>query len=152
MFLIVYIFVFIFGLCTGSFLNCVICRLEQKKSLNGRSFCPYCKPTLRWLDLIPVFSFLFLKGKCRYCRKKISVQYPLVEVATGLIFLLIFNFQFSMNFQFFNFFFLFYVSSALIIIFVYDLKNYLIPDTVLFPAIVIAFLYRILEFLLLNWG
>ena len=164
MVLIVYIFVFIFGLCIGSFLNCVICRLEQKKSLNGRSFCPYCKHTLRWLDLIPVFSFLFLKGKCRYCKKKISVQYPLVEVATGLIFLIIFNFHcllpvgfFSifnefLIIQFFNLFFLFYVSSALIIIFVYDLKHYLIPDKVLFPAIVIAFLYRILEFLILNWG
>ena len=141
LFLILDIFVFIFGLCIGSFLNCFIYRLEQKKSLSGRSFCPHCKHTLSWLDLIPVFSFLFLGGKCRYCKKKISWQYPLVEIATGIIFLLIFKF---LNFyNFLNLFFLFYVAAVLIIIFIYDLKHYLIPDKVLFPAIIIALVYRI---------
>lgn len=172
--------IFILGLCIGSFLNCVIYRLEQKKSLKGRSFCPHCKHTLGWLDLTPVFSFLFLRGKCRYCHKKISIQYPLVEIATGLIFLLLNSaglqraatsgsiFKFSilqhyttnfagakfvvyLNFVFF-FAFLFYIASALIIIFVYDLKHYLIPDKILFPAIIIAFLYRLFENLVvLNW-
>jgi prepilin signal peptidase PulO-like enzyme (type II secretory pathway) len=147
--------VFIFGLCIGSFLNCVIYRLESKKSLKGRSFCPHCKHNLGWQDLIPVFSFLFLKGKCRYCKKSISWQYPLVEIATGLIFLIIFNFQFSTFnefsiFQFINLLFLFYVASVLIVIFVYDLKYYLIPDKILFPAIAITFIYRFLDFGNLN--
>jgi len=143
------IFVFVFGLCVGSFLNCVIYRLEAKKSfLKGRSFCPHCKHGLNWTDLVPVFSFLFLKARCRHCKKKISIQYPLVEISTGLIFLLILNFKFEILnefsiFQFLNLAFWFYVASALIIIFIYDLKHYLIPDKVLFPAIIIAFLYQL---------
>jgi prepilin signal peptidase PulO-like enzyme (type II secretory pathway) len=134
----------------GSFLNCVIYRLEQKKSLKGRSFCPNCKHKLLWQDLFPVLSFLFLKGRCRYCHKKISIQYPLVEFATGLVFLLIFNFKFLIFNQleilnFINLAFLFYVTSSLIVIFVYDLKYYIIPDKVLLPAIAAAFLYSILK-------
>ena len=141
------LFVFIFGLCIGSFLNCAIYRLEKRKKISGRSFCPNCKHTLSWQDLFPVFSFLFLRGKCRYCQKKISIQYPLVEIATGIIFLLIFNFKFVIFnqfsiFQFLNLGFLFYIASALVLIFVYDLKHYIIPDKVLLPAIGIALLYR----------
>jgi len=133
---LVYLLVFIFGLVVGSFLNCVIYRLEVGGSfLKGRSFCPHCKHILSWQDLIPVFSFLFLKGKCRYCSQKISLQYPLVEIATGLLFLLIFNFQFSI----FNYL----IACFLIVIFVYDLKNYIIPDKVIYPAIALAFLYQI---------
>jgi len=144
------IFVFVFGACIGSFLNCIIYRLESKKSLKGRSFCPHCKHTLSWQDLFPVFSFLFLCGKCRYCKAKISWQYPLVEISTAVIFLLIFNFQFSIFnklsiSQFLNLGFLFYIASVLIIIFVYDLKHYIIPDKILFPAIIISFAYRVFE-------
>ena len=141
-----YLIIFIFGLVVGSFLNCVIYRLEKNKSfLKGRSFCPYCKHVLKSQDLIPVFSFLILKGKCRYCRKHISWQYPLVEIATGFLFLLISNFQFPIsNFQILlNLCFLFLVSCFLIIIFVYDLKHYIIPDKVVYPAILIAFIYLI---------
>jgi prepilin signal peptidase PulO-like enzyme (type II secretory pathway) len=111
--------------------------LEQKKSLSGRSFCPHCKHALNWKDLIPVFSFIFLKGKCRYCKAKISVQYPIVELATGAIFLIIFKLL--------NAGFLFYIASVLIIIFVYDLKHYLIPDKVLLPAILITLIYRLTD-------
>jgi prepilin signal peptidase PulO-like enzyme (type II secretory pathway) len=135
------VFAFLFGLCIGSFLNCVIYRLEQKKNLKGRSFCPHCKHILSWNDLFPVFSFLFLKGKCRYCKKPISAQYPLVELATGLIFVLILN-QFQIL-NIVNLIFLFYISSALIIIFVYDLKHYLIPDKILLPAVIIALIYNL---------
>lgn len=96
-----------------------------------------------WLDLVPVFSFLLLGGKCRYCKAKISPQYPLVEIGTGILFLLIINFQVSSI----NSVFLFYVASSLIVIFVYDLRHYIIPDKVLFPAIVVTFLYRFID----NW-
>jgi len=151
--LIYNLFIFLLGLCIGSFLNVVIYRIEEDKSfLKGRSFCPNCKHNLNWKDLFPVFSFLYLQGKCRYCKAKISWQYPAVELATALIFLLIFNFQFSIFNEFsitqlFNLFFWFYIVSILIIIFIYDLKHYLIPDNVLFPAIVISFLYRLAEYL-----
>lgn len=154
-----FIFFFILGLIAGSFLNCVIYRLEKDQSfLRGRSFCPGCKHTLCWYDLIPIFSFLALQGKCRYCRKKISWQYPAVELATGLIFVLIFNFfaqggpawggQFSpLNFQnLINIIYLFVTACLLIIVFVYDLKHYLIPEKVLFLATGLALLYNILYF------
>lgn len=144
------ILVFLFGLIIGSFLNVVILRLEKSEKLGGRSYCPHCKHPLIWLDLIPVFSFLFLQGKCRYCSKKISWRYPLVEIATGLIFLLVFNFSglnwFDPPDDFLKLIFWFYIASVLIVIFVYDLKHYLIPDKILFPAIIVTFLCRILEF------
>ncbi len=151
-----YLVVFIFGLVVGSFLNCVIYRLEKKESfLKGRSFCPHCKHTLCCWDLIPIFSFLILKGKCRYCQKKISWQYPLVEIATALLFLLIFNFSAfggpAVGWQFYqNLLSIFYFLLAacfLLIIFVFDLKHFIIPDKVIFPAIAIAFLYRLFEVL-----
>ena len=143
-------FVFALGLCVGSFLNCVIYRLEQKKSLKGRSFCPRCEHKLCWKDLFPVFSFLFLGGKCRYCKAKISWQYPAVELVTAMIFLLIS--KYTINFTRANFvvylglLFYFYIARALIIIFVYDLKHYIIPDKILFPAIFLTFLNLIFNF------
>ena len=146
-----YLFIFLFGLAVGSFLNCIIYRLEKNESfLKGRSYCPHCKHILAWQDLIPILSFLILRGKCRYCGKRISLQYPLVELATGILFFSIFysTFQHS-NIptlqQFIQFFYLSIVSCFLIIIFVYDLKHYLIPDKVIYPAIAIAFIYQIIS-------
>jgi len=137
--------VFFLGLCIGSFLNCVIYRLEEEKSLGGRSFCPCCKHTLSWLDLFPVFSFLFLGGKCRYCKKKISIQYPVVELVTGIIFLVIFlSFIKYTALGLLNVIFLFYITSSLVVIFIYDLKHYIIPDIVLFPAVIITLIFRLL--------
>jgi prepilin signal peptidase PulO-like enzyme (type II secretory pathway) len=152
------IFVFIFGLCIGSFLNCVIYRLESEKTLAGRSFCPHCKHTLAWYDLVPVFSYLFLFGKCRYCRRNISFQYPVVELFTATLFILVFNFLgivWTLDvgiWDLASLVFLLYIASVLVVIFVYDLKHYLIPDKILLPAIVIAFIYKVfmaLEFS--NW-
>ena len=82
-----YFIVFIFGLTLGSFLNCLIYRFEVGENfLRGRSYCPHCKHILSWKDLIPVFSFIILKGKCRYCKKPISWQYPLIELTTAILF------------------------------------------------------------------
>jgi len=138
--------IFIFGLSVGSFLNCVIYRLvlpnparRDLGGLKGRSYCPHCKHNLGWQDLIPILSFLILKGKCRYCQKPISLQYPLVELATGILFLLI-VFHFSSDFLFSIFCLL--ISCFLIIIFVYDLKHYIIPDRVIYPAIAIALIFN----------
>ena len=144
--LTLYFIVFIFGACIGSFLNCVIYRLKEKQSfLSGTSFCPRCHHQLGFFDLIPVLSFIFLKRKCRYCEEKISWQYPLVEIATGGIFLLIFNFQ-----NFIITLYLLIISCLLIIIFVYDLKHYIIPDKVIYPAIVVAFLFNFLNSYIIN--
>src|ERR1700748_3830531 len=78
------------GLIIGSFLNVVIFRLNTERSFGGRSACMVCRNKLAWYDLIPVFSFLFLLGRCRNCKTKISVQYPLVELGAGIIFALLF--------------------------------------------------------------
>jgi len=143
-----YILAFIFGLIIGSFLNCVIYRLEEGKSfLKGRSFCPHCKHVLGLLDLIPVFSFIFLKGKCRYCDKKISRQYPLVELFTGILF-------FSICFKFgvwnLESFYYLLISSLLVIVFVYDLKHYIIPDGVIYAAILASLVYNLSYSLLMS--
>ena len=161
--------VFFFGLSVGSFLNCVLYRLDLTnfsfwKKLGGlnRSHCPSCNHVLAWYDLIPLVSFFLLGAKCRYCHKKISWQYPIIEISTALIFLLIFNqntylfeittrasvqiFNLStLVFSLLNLFFLFYLASSLIVIFVYDLKHYIIPDVILFPAIAVALFYRIID-------
>ena len=142
------LFVFLLGTIVGSFLNCIIYRLEIGKSfLGGHSFCPDCKHELVWYDLIPILSFLMLKGKCRYCQKPISIQYPLVELVTALLFVLIFNSQNLLNTSY-----LLLIASFLIIIFVYDFKHYIIPDKVIFPAIATAFIYNLLntKYLILN--
>jgi prepilin signal peptidase PulO-like enzyme (type II secretory pathway) len=142
--IILYIIVFILGLIIGSFLNCVIYRLEEEKSfLKGRSFCPHCKHILNWGDLIPVFSFIFLKTRCRYCREKISFQYPLVELATGLLFVSLLNYGFLSPFYILHSIFFILFSCFLIIIFIFDLKHYIIPDKVIFPAIITALIYNL---------
>lgn len=94
MFLFVVIFLFLFGLAFGSFLNAWVYRTRVGQSITkGRSLCPHCKHQLHYLDLIPVLSFLFLQGKCRYCHKKISLQYPVVELVTGILFVLVYVVQ-----------------------------------------------------------
>jgi len=85
------IFVFIFGTIIGSFLNVLIYRIPLKLDfVKGRSFCPSCHHELSALDLFPVFSYLFLRGKCRYCKTKISLRYPLIELLTGVLFTLVY--------------------------------------------------------------
>lgn len=82
-----YILVFITGLVIGSFLNVCIYRIPLKESIVfPASHCVNCKHQLAVLDLIPVFSFIFLKGKCRYCGTRISIQYPVIELVNALLF------------------------------------------------------------------
>jgi len=156
-------FVFLFGSAIGSFLNVVICRLETGEGIvKKRSHCVRCGQTLNWYELIPIFSFLGLLGRCRSCREKISWQYPLVEIVTGLLFVLTFYlnyelritnygyelFAFSMIHDLFfiiQLLFHWVIISCLIVIFVYDLRHYIIPDVVLFPAVGVVFVYRIVE-------
>src|SRR5258708_5933914 len=85
--LIYILFLFTFGACIGSFLNVVVYRYPLGKSLiTPPSHCPKCETPLRWYDNIPVFGWIFLRGKCRYCKTSISVRYPIVEAVTGLLF------------------------------------------------------------------
>jgi leader peptidase (prepilin peptidase)/N-methyltransferase len=133
------IFVFIFGLIIGSFLNAVIWRLYSGKSIaDGRSVCVHCKHELSAVDLIPLVSFIMLRGRCRYCAGKISWQYPLVEILTGLVFALFYAAASGQVSELLLFSLV--CSCFLVVIAVFDLKHYLILDSVLIPAVVIAFL------------
>lgn len=89
--LILYFIIFIYGIVIGSFLNVCIFRIPKKADIaRERSHCMSCGHQLGWYDLVPLFSWLFLKGRCRYCKSKISVQYPLIEFTNGIGYVLIF--------------------------------------------------------------
>ena len=142
--------VFVFGLMFGSFLNVVIFRLHTKDSIvKSRSKCLFCSHQLAWYDLFPVLSFLFLRGKCRYCKKKISWQYPLVEITAGIISAVLFMQIFSAcdlaTVSILRFIFLLFIFLSLVVIFVFDLKHYIIPDEVVFPAIGVSFLLLLIN-------
>ncbi len=133
--IIYYILIFIIGLSIGSFLNVVIFRIDNIRTiLNDRSHCPHCKKTLTWKDLVPFVSFMLLRGKCRYCDESISWQYPAVELSTALVFVILFS-LFGMSWGL-----LFYavIFSLLIVIFVYDLMHELIPEEIVWIALVLA--------------
>lgn len=142
------LFFFIFGLIFGSFINCLVYRLHIEKTILGRSFCPHCHHQLKFWDLFPLFSYIFLKAKCRYCHKKISRQYFLVELFMGILFSLGYWFYFMNNpIQVDSIFFLIFYLIILIflaIIFLYDLKYYLVADIIVWPAIIISFLFNVL--------
>ncbi|MFQ5661818.1 MAG: prepilin peptidase [Candidatus Paceibacteria bacterium] len=128
---------FILGLIIGSFLNVVALRYDTGRSILGRSGCVLCGKELKWFELIPVFSFIFQLGKCRNCKRKISLQYPLIELFTGIVFLAIFLkfsnllFVFTQQFIVINVY-LMLVFSILIVIFVHDLKYKIIPNDLVY--------------------
>lgn len=146
MFFVVSVILFL-GISLGSFLNCIIYRLEKEQKPSGRSYCPKCKHTLSYKDLVPLFSYILLLGKCRYCHKKISLEYPLVEFFTGVLFIITLYFSGFLdinNYSFFDIFtlaYLFIVLFFLILIFIYDLKHFIIPDFANFSLVIISFLY-----------
>ena len=138
---------FILGLCIGSFLNVVIDRLPGGQTLRGRSKCDHCGKTLDAKDLIPLFSYLILGGECRYCHKKISIQYPIVEFLTGVIFILVYA-MFGLSLTPFGlaiFILRLILYSTLICIFVIDLKLRIIPDELIIIITVIAIIMRFIE-------
>ena len=125
-------FVFIFGAAIGSFLNVCIFRLPAETSIvKPRSQCPYCHHPIRNRDNIPLISFILLRGKCRDCGGKISWHYPLVELITALLTLLLFlKFGLTLNFLIF-----FIFTAVLIVITFIDLDHQIIPDILTLPGI-----------------
>lgn len=144
---IISFFVFVIGLIFGSFLNSYLYRLDCP-SEQRHSFCPKCLHQLYFLELIPVFSFIFLKGRCRYCSQQISWQYPLVELAAGFLFLafsLFINARFGAPFGFISLIYYWILSLLLIVIAAYDIKHFIILDRALFPAIILTFSYLLFK-------
>jgi prepilin signal peptidase PulO-like enzyme (type II secretory pathway) len=132
--LFIAIWFFIFGAIIGSFLNVVVNRLETGESLGGRSHCPHCKKTLRWFDLVPIFSYLMLRAKCRHCKKRISIQYPLVEFLTAVLFLSVFLAVPDISLRVF----LLPITAFLVAITAYDTKHTIIPDEFVYPFIFLS--------------
>ena len=88
---IMYIFVFVFGITVGSFLNVCILRIPKHESIvTGPSHCTSCGKRLKWYELVPIFSFLALRGQCSACKARVSAQYPIVEAANGVLWLFVF--------------------------------------------------------------
>ena len=147
MFIFGRIVVFLLGLATGSFLNVLIDRLPKEEPvLMGRSYCDHCHHKLSWYDLIPLLSFVLLRGRCRYCQKRISWQYPLVELVTGVLFVLgSFGNLGRFGESLISLCYLFFVICSLIVIFFTDLKYGIIPDKVVFPAIGLVVLFHLMR-------
>lgn len=136
-------FLFILGTAVGSFVNVLIDRIPQGKTIRGRSYCDNCQAILNWNDLIPLVSFLLLGGKCRYCRKRISFQYPVVEFITGLSFMGIYLLNQTLSRAPLSTLYLFLATTSLITIFFVDIKYGIIPDKIVFPTLLLVILYQI---------
>ncbi len=133
---------FLLGLCVGSFLNVIIDRLpEGQRVVWGRSRCPDCGHQLAGRDLIPLLSFVLLRGRCRYCRKPISIQYPIVELVTGIMFAV--GAVSTIPDPLFTIYYLL-ITIFLIPIFIIDLKHGIIPNKIVFPAVALVTSYRLL--------
>lgn len=143
------VFSLIFGMLIGSFINCLAWRLHQEETIFGRSYCPKCLNKIKWYDNIPLLSFLILKGKCRSCSKKISWQYPMVELATGLLFYLAFSFFGPSPIFLIQ---SFIIISVLVLVFIFDFRWYLIPVSVLlWSALILAILGAISHWFILGY-
>jgi prepilin signal peptidase PulO-like enzyme (type II secretory pathway) len=164
MMLMVALFLMLIGLCLGSFVNALVWRvreqelesekkkpdskyLKQLSISRGRSICPHCKHELKAADLVPLLSWLSLKGKCRYCRKPIAVQYPLVELSTALLFVASYLFWpiplTGSEIVAFGLWLL--ILTGLMALFVYDLRWMLLPNRIVYPLGVIAGLFALLN-------
>jgi leader peptidase (prepilin peptidase)/N-methyltransferase len=132
--IIILVFFGLLGAVIGSFLNVVILRHNTGRGLDGRSMCFSCDRHLMWYELIPILSFILQRGKCRKCKSIVSIQYPLVELGTALLFALIAWVDLMPFYAFYTIFdivFLIltlFICSILIVIFVYDLYHKIIPD------------------------
>ncbi|HOX41882.1 MAG TPA: prepilin peptidase, partial [bacterium] len=125
------------GLMVGSFLNVVIYRLDDLKTIiSDRSHCLSCGKKIAWYDLIPIVSFILLRTRCRQCGAKISWQYPAVELGTGFMFSLLYLFRgFDLGLIFYLIIF-----SLLLVVFVYDLKTETVPEIFVWATLVLSLL------------
>ena len=162
--------IFTFGLCLGSFLNVLIFRLKDDKSILGRSQCPKCLRQLKWFENIPLLSFIFLRAKCASCKQPISWQYPLVELTSGVLWVVAFviasvarrrsaaistfsngivtssasSVLLAMTPNDWLVFTTFGVFvTILLVLFVFDFRWYILPDQITIPAIVIVIILQL---------
>lgn len=142
LFLITSIIVFIYGLVIGSFLNVVIFRFETKESIaHGRSHCMKCGKQIKWYDNIPVLSYLILGGRCRYCKEKISIIYPVVELLNAILCTLVFI---KFGFAFKTIIYMIMVSSLIALSFI-DERTFLIHNSNLLLLFLLGIINMVYE-------
>ena len=126
--------IFVFGACIGSFLNVCIYRIPENKSIVfPGSFCPNCKKNIPFYLNIPILSYLLLMGKCRFCKNKISIRYPIIETLTGVFaILLLLKFGFTPAFFYWSVFICVLITISFI-----DFDHQIIPDVISLPGILI---------------
>lgn len=132
----------ILGVCLGSFVNAAVWRIKVKKNIvHDRSECVHCHHKLSTVDLVPILSWVGLRGKCRYCKKPISAQYPIVEAAVMLYFVgsyLLWPVALDSVYAWIDFGLWLSYGAGLAILFVYDLRWYLLPDKVVWPLVALG--------------
>ncbi len=130
------IWLFVLGLCIGSFLNVCIYRLPESKSIvHPRSMCPNCGTLIRFYDNIPILSYVWLRGKCRHCHTRISFRYPVIELLSGLFAAGVFlKYGISLEAAVYYVF----MATLLVITFI-DIDHQIIPDVITLPGIPIFF-------------
>ena len=149
-------FLFITGIVFGSFLNVLSDRLPAERSILGRSNCESCKHVLAWYDLIPILSYFFLKARCRYCKAELSLYYPLVEIVTGTVFVMVWfllpidqlhtisNLSQSLIISLKILYEI--IAAALLVVFFADLKSQIIPDSMQTVLFISAQIIRMIVF------
>lgn len=144
----IFFLLIVIGLCVGSFINVLVDRIPRSESvLFGRSHCDYCGKELRWYDLIPVISYILIRGKCRYCKKKLSIQYPLVELLTGILFITAFFVESPMTIlQYVLLFFDLGLMAISFALFLMDIKYRILSD----QLVITFFIFACCRFLLGN--
>jgi prepilin signal peptidase PulO-like enzyme (type II secretory pathway) len=129
----------VLGIVFGSFISALTWRYPRRMSIKkGRSICPNCKKEIFWHDNIPLLSYLILLGKCRNCKKKISLRYPAIELASAIGFVAVWQYAFP---DYFKAIYLLIVFVILLSIFVIDLEHQIIPDDFVFAGIFVSILY-----------
>ena len=132
---------FFLGLIVGSFLNVVVYRYNTGHSINGRSKCLSCVRTLSWYELVPVFSYMAVGGKCRTCLSTISAQYPLVELVTGILFAAVWLTSYTLFVKVYAL----VAFCILVVISAYDFRHTIIPDGPVFAFIAMSFIKLFFE-------
>jgi prepilin signal peptidase PulO-like enzyme (type II secretory pathway) len=143
-------YAFIFGAMVGSFLNVVILRLPEEKSLMGRSSCPQCENLIKWYMNIPILSFMFQGAKCRYCGAKISWQYPFIELICGIAALLLFPQRLELYYIAISLFH-FFVFACFLAHMIIDIRYQILPDSINLFLLAIVLPYAATHFGWRHW-
>lgn len=144
--LIFFFFIVMFGMIIGSFINVVIYRMPREESVVfPRSKCPSCKKIIKWYENIPVFSYVFLKGKCSGCKSKISIRYPLVELLCGLFAYLLFP-EHLTQMNLIYWIVKFSIACTFVAHFLIDLEHQILPDALNLYLLFVIFTYSVFNF------